>query len=162
MTPADLKAVLRYDPETGVFIWAKAPKHHPDLLGKPAGAPVPSRGKFYHVIQIGRVKYRRGRLAFLYMEGRWPEEVIDHANGDSLDDRWANLREATSQQNNWNRKRGAKKSPLPMGVRQAQSGRYVARISQNKSLITIGTFDTPEAAEAAYNQERMRRYGQFA
>lgn len=162
MTQDDLMAVLRYDPETGVFVWVKPPKYHPDLLGKVAGVATPSRGKLYHVIQIGRVKYRRGRLAFLYMEGRWPAEVIDHANGDSLDDRWGNLREATVTQNAWNHKTRAKTSPLPMGVRQAQSGRYVARISQNKSPVTIGTFDTPEAASAAYNQERRRRYGQFA
>lgn len=163
MDQADLKAALLYAPRKGVFYWINPPRSHAELLGEEAGGPVPAKeGKFYHVIQIGRVKYRRSRLAFLYMEGRWPAEMIDHINSNSLDDRWLNLREATGTQNAWNHKSRARRINLPMGVRTNASGRFAARISVNRKQIQLGSFDTAEAASAAYASARLKYFGEFA
>lgn len=162
MEQADLKKLLLYAPRKGVFYWINPPRGHADLLGEEAGGPVPSNGKLYHVIQIGGVKYRRGRLAFLYMQGRWPSEVIDHIDGNSLDDRWLNLREATVTQNNWNHKGRRRESDLPMGVRINASGRFAARIGVNGKQIQIGSFDTPDAAAESYAAARAKYFGEFA
>jgi HNH endonuclease len=40
------------------------------------------------------VRYIAGRLAWLYMLGRWPDHEAKHADGDPANDRWGNLRAA--------------------------------------------------------------------
>lgn len=157
-----LKSRLLYSPIAGVFYWIIPPWNHPELLGEKAGTEQESGSKFYHTIQIDSVKYRRGRLAFLYMEGRMPRETIDHINGNSLDDRWANLREATVTENAWNHKTRAKIASTAMGVRIAKSGMFVARIGVNGRQISLGSFATEIEASAAYQQARGKYFGQFA
>jgi hypothetical protein len=98
----------------------------------------------------------------MWMTGSWPKDMIDHIDGNSMNDAWCNLREADCVTNAWNHKKRQKKSPLPMGVRQAQSGKYVARISCNKKHITIGTFENPEIAHQAYCEARREYFGKFA
>lgn len=162
MEQAYLKERLLYAPRKGVFYWVTPPATHPRLLGEEAGSRVVTNGKPYFAIQIDGKKYKRGRLAFLFMEGRWPTEMIDHINGDGLDDRWENLREATATENAWNHKGRAKSSDLPMGVRATASGKYAARIGYKGELITIGVFATAKGAATAYRQARERIYGEFA
>jgi len=97
------------------------------------------------------------------VHGKWPSDCIDHINGNSLDDRPENLRNATITQNAWNHFKRAKKQNLPMGVRiNASSGKYAARIAYNKKLITIGTFKTAEEAHNAYINYKKELYGEYA
>lgn len=162
-----LRWLLRLN-DDGTLTWLQPGKYHTDLVGTEAGNAITNRpashhnGKKYWHVQILCRKIKRSHIVFCLTHGRWPEHQIDHINGNSLDDRPCNLREATPTQNAWNHKRRAKKSPLPMGVRQAVSGRYVARIAVNKKQITIGTFDAPDAASAAYQQARIQHFGEFA
>lgn len=162
MEHSELKKRLLYAPRVGVFYWIVPPRKHAELLGEEAGCITYSNGKPYHIIQINSAKYKRSRLAFFYMEGRWPTKIMDHINGDSLDDRWLNLREATSTQNAWNHKTRAKKSDLPMGVRINSSGRFSARIGVMGQQVQIGTFDTADEARAAYMDARLKYFGEFA
>jgi hypothetical protein len=163
LEPDRIRTLLDYDPASGVMTWRNCSKFHSEKNGQEAGVPTPKQsGKQYQKITIDGRKYSRSRLAFAWMTGRWPAECIDHINGNSLDDRWENLREATALENAWNHKRRARQTELPMGVRRAASGRFVARIAQFGRLHTIGTFDSVAEAEAAYRQERTQRYGQFA
>ena len=163
MEPSDIKTYLDYDPNTGVMVWVNVSPYHREKNGSVAGCTTPNRhGKSYHVISLNGRKHKRSRLAFAWMTGRWPVHQIDHINGDSTDDRWENLREATPTQNAWNHHRRSKKSTLPMGVRSNPSGRFSARIAVNKRMVQVGTFDTPEQAGAAYLEARRQYYGQFA
>lgn len=149
--------------EDGSLLWIKPPKNHPDLMGQSAGTPTPNRhGKVYWLVQIDGRKYRRAQIVFYMVNGAWPTPQVDHIDGNSTNDRPSNLRVATQTQNAWNHKSRAKRSPLPMGVRQAVFGRYVARISVNKAHLTIGTFDSPEMASRAYQEARRKHFGAFA
>lgn len=162
MTPERLRElfVIKAD---GSLLWIRPSKHHPDLRGQTAGTPTPNRnGKVYWLVQVDGKKRKRSQIVFCMTRGRWPAQQIDHINGDSTDDRPSNLREATQEQNAWNHKRRAKKSPLPMGVRTSGSGRFVARIAVHKKQITIGTFNTIEQASAAYAAARVQHFGEFA
>lgn len=157
-----LKTRLLYSPRTGVFFWVTPPLGKGHLLGEAAGCVQINNGKPYHVIQIDGVKHRRSRLAFLFMTGRFPKDMIDHINGNSLDDRWVNLRAASAMQNAWNHKGRTKKSGTPMGVRKVPSGRYMARIGCKGVQHSLGTFDTIEEASAAYRAARRRFFREFA
>lgn len=97
-----------------------------------------------HQIAINRKRYLTSRLAWFYMTGKWPENLIDHRNGDGTDNRFLNLRQATSSQNNHNRKVGK-------GYHwHTKSGKWVAMIRVNYKQIHLGGFKTEEEARAAY------------
>jgi hypothetical protein len=158
-----LLRVFDIDWDAGRFFWKEPPWNHPRLLGTEAGCARPTHNeKYYWVIKVGKA-HRRGRLMFLAAHGRWPEPCLDHIDGDSLNDRLNNIREATVTENAWNHKRRSRRIPLPMGVRlNNKSGRYSARISVHGKQIHLGAYDTPEQAAEAYQTKRGEFYGDFA
>lgn len=100
ITQENLKEMLHYDSETGVWTWLKAPKHNTRRTGSRAGSINPDG---YRKIRIDGLAYQSSRLACLYMTGAWPVYEMDHDNRIRSDDRWSNLREATSSQNKYNK-----------------------------------------------------------
>jgi hypothetical protein len=101
LTQEKLKYLLHYNLETGDWVWLNPPNHNTRLLGQLAGN---RRSDGYLLIRIRGRLYYSGRLAWFYMTERWPEE-IDHKDRDPSNDRWVNLREATSSQNKYNQNR---------------------------------------------------------
>lgn len=158
-----LRTRLCVDVNAGKVKWIDATKHHVPLNGTEAGCSrISHSGKFYWHIKIDGTPIKRANIIFLFAYGRWPEPMVDHINGDSLDDRISNLREVTATQNAWNHKGRKKKTGLPMGVRELPSGRFQARIACNHKKIQIGTFSTLEQAVSAYQQKRKEMFGDYA
>lgn len=52
----------------------------------------------YLITKVNGKKVRLHRLAFFWMTGRWPE-IVDHINGDTMDNRWCNLRDVDAKGN---------------------------------------------------------------
>lgn len=149
LTQTRLKEKMEYYPETGVFIWLRDHR----MIGKEAGCL-----KKYHMIVLDGVCYPRSKLAWLYMTGVFPTEIVDHKNTISGDDRWENLRLATVLQNMANK--GAWGS-LPKGV--SRSGlRYKVQIKINGEAIYLGQYKTPEEAGEVYRLKAVELYGEFA
>jgi hypothetical protein len=149
-------------PETGELIWTRPPKQHPRLVGTHAGSPQASRGKSYVAVQHNGRKFKRSWLIFLWVNNRWPaKEILDHADGNSLNDAIDNLREATFLENNQNHKAHSRHIQLPMGVRRSAK-RFVARLTVNGRQISLGAFDTINEAHAAYLLGRKEAFGDFA
>lgn len=102
LTAARLREVLRYEPETGKFFWLER------MNGRQAGRVgyVSKKQRDYNriVICIDYKSYFAHRLAWFYMTGAWPKELIDHINRDPMDDRWCNLREVDHSKNGRNMK----------------------------------------------------------
>ena len=154
---------LRFDKETGQFFWIKPSKYHLDLIGKVAGCIGRSNpNKKYWVIKLNGKAYKRARLVYLITHGKWPEPCVDHINGNSLDDRPENLRQASIMENAWNHKKRARRIQLPIGVRNLASGKFQARIGYCGKQIHLGAFQSPNEASAAYQSKRKELYGQFA
>lgn len=165
--PIAVRTILAHrfdvDAKAGTLVWRTPPKTHPRMLGKPAGSVWRSAtGKLYCYVKIDGRAYKRGWLIFLWEKARWPSPMLDHRDGNSLNDRIGNLREATGEQNAWNHKRRAKRAPEPMGVRRLPSGRFTARIAHKKRQITIGSFDTESDARHAYLKKRKELFHEFA
>lgn len=157
ITPERLKELINYDPETGAITWRNTIRGK-IRGGEPAGSP---HEGYWRLRIAGRV-YRGQRIAWCYIHGIWPE-LIDHINGDPLDNRIANLRVATKAQNganrgmNKNNKSGYK--GVAYGKRDRRWGAYITVAGKS---IGLGSYDTAEDAHAAYARAASRYFGEFA
>jgi hypothetical protein len=89
--------------------------------------------------------------------------LIDHRNGNGLDNRVANLRPATVAQNRMNSRPQSRNECGFKGVRfNKKVGRWVANITVSKRQRHLGYFDSPEEAAAAYDFAAMKHFGAFA
>ncbi len=136
--------LLKYDPETGVIVWAVS-RGRLAKAGDVAGT-IDKDG--YTRININGRKYAAHRIAWLIDTGAWPPDEIDHRNGVRSDNRRSNLREADRFINNQNATKPNRRIGLA-GV-APQGKRFAAKITINRRLTYIGTFDTPELAHSAY------------
>ena len=152
----ELRNALSYDPETGHFTWI-APRKKV-IVGTRAGR----ENKGRRSIKFNQLDYLEHRLAWLWMTGEWPSE-IDHINCNPLDNRFCNLRIATKQQNQANARMKYTCQSGVKGVRQRKDcKRFEARIRLGGERVTLGWFDTKEAAAAAYASALRSHYGEFA
>lgn len=151
-----LREVITYDPELGVFRW----RHSRGRMtsGSIAGN-INHDG--YRVIGVNRYIYMASHLAWLYMTGKWPENEIDHVNGEPGDNRWSNLREATSTENNRNRN-GHRDSKSGVKGVDWHCGKWRAAICTNRKWQQIGRYDTLEEASMAYREAAKSQHGSFA
>lgn len=107
---------LNYDKETGLFTWkVDRPESHfknnsaykvylSRFAGKCAGYPSKYGKKDLYYLQI-RIKgklFLGHRLAWFYVNGVWPSKLLDHEDGNGLNNKWSNLREATPVSNGRN------------------------------------------------------------
>jgi len=92
ITQSELKEKLLYSPKTGIFIWLKPPKIHMNKQGKEAGCK-DSNG--YIIITIDNKPYKSHRLAWLYVYGYFPENIIDHKDRIPYSNWIDNLRESS-------------------------------------------------------------------
>ena len=154
---------LRADLQSGRLWWVDASKYHRPLVGKEAGhVRRGRRNKNYWVVRISGISYLRSHLIMALATGRWPDDEVDHKNGNSLDDSITNLRHATRQQNSQNIKTRKRLSSLPMGIRLMPSGRYQARITIDKRQTYLGTFASVDDAKEMYQRARRQYFGDFA
>lgn len=161
MDAEKVKELLDYDPETGIFRWKINISAH--RAGSVAGSP--SSGMRYLAVRYKGKEYAAHRLAFLWMTGAWPEASLDHINGDKVDNRWKNLREATPSQNAANRSvTWVNKVGLKGVIRVTRYGvtKYEARIRVNGKQQHLGRFDSAQEAHQAYIAAAEAAFGVFA
>jgi hypothetical protein len=167
ITQAELKEVLDYNPETGVFIWKKHLKQSNKYEGDLAGSLL---GGGYIAIQIRGFRYYAHRLAWLYMYGSFPSKEIDHINREKADNRIANLREVTRSENM--RNVGVRKdntSGIPNIGYRKEKQTYRVYVTESAKFKSLGHFKTIAEAKIAldsyklgleeWNEERMDTIG---
>lgn len=91
--------------------------------------------------------------------GAAPGVIVDHINGDGLDNRRRNLRETDYTGNARNRRTWGVLGLR--GVERLSSGRYRARLAVGRKLIPLGVYECAEDAARAYDEECRRRFGEF-
>lgn len=156
ITAEQLRAMLCYDVETGVFTW-RARCGARAQAGAVAGA-VDHRG--YVKIKMLRRSYFAHRLAWLYVHGEWPANCIDHINGVHNDNRLSNLRDVTLSVNAQNKKAARTDNSTGfLGVTKRASG-YLAQIMTGGVAHKLGIYDDPATAHAVYlNAKRQMHSG---
>jgi len=130
-----LRSQFTYDSDAGTLFRLKVRKCY---LANPSEVAGPT------VMVAGR-SYRTDRVIWHYCNGGWPVGRLIHLNGDESDNRLENLAEVCL-------------SPVPGKLLGAhfnrKTGRWYAMISRNGRIKSLGTFNSPEEAHAAYMQAR--------
>jgi len=171
LTAALIRALMTYDPETGILTWKPRPPEmfparnrksihaawHAKNAGKEACACIDAGyrhgGLFYH-------KIRAHRAAWAIMTGEIPKGEIDHINGDGTDNRWVNLRLVTNTENARNQKRHNTNTSGHTGVTwDAQASKWLAYFWDGRTSKKIAKFDSLEdAAKAASDKRALLGY----
>lgn len=92
-------------------------------------------------------------------------KMIDHINGNTLDNRKCNLRLATNQQNIANQKISKRNTSGYKGVHLKKynlKNPYIAYITCKNIRYHLGYFKTAEEAATAYNNAAKKYFGEFA
>lgn len=132
-----------------------------DLYWKPSKAGTIDGGGYYQTGIQGRY-FKNHRLIFLMHHGYLPD-LIDHIDGNKLNNKIENLRAATRSQNSFNSMRSKHSKTGVKGVTwRIDIQKYRARVYANKKTIELGTFDKLEDAEKAVSEARKKYHGEFA
>jgi hypothetical protein len=153
-TAERLRELLHYDPETGLFTREKSSQ------GAKAGvAGVVRKDGYCLVCVLGR-QYLLHRLAWFYVTGKWPTDLIDHIDGNPSNNRFSNLREATKITNAQNIKGPPQHNTSGLiGATQIKAtGRWRAeiRVDGGEKSWHLGIFPNAEQAHAAYIEAKRK------
>jgi hypothetical protein len=147
ITKDQVASLLTYSPDTGQLTWL-VDRGRTAKAGQVAGCK-DTQG--YVCLKINSRIYKAHRVAWLLVYGRWPDSQLDHINGVPGDNRIANLREVSPQQNAENRRVTHTDPGHLKGVSYMRKIRkWVAKIHNEGVAYYLGVFSTPEEAHAAY------------
>lgn len=164
------------DAQTGELRWRERPRRHfasdrgwagtnKRQTGKLAGAT--DKGTGYRVIGIsvnGKfVAWQYHRIVFAMVHGRWPNGSVDHIDGDPLNNRPANLRECSHEENMRNQgTKATKRTKLKGAFWHARIQKWQSAICVAYKQVHLGYHDSEEAAHDAYVAAAARLHGDFA
>ena len=120
-----------------------------EMISRRTNRPTGWLDNGYLYISIKGKDYKVHRLIWMYLNNRWPNEMIDHINGIKTDNSLENLREVTAKQNSENRNKINGISGI-RGVYPAPRNRWKAVIGHNGKTIYLGSYDTKEEAHDIY------------
>lgn len=138
LTQERLKELLHYDEETGVFTWLISPRNNVPS-GSIAGQ-IDNKG--YVRIIYKRKLYLGHWLAWFFVYNKWPDNELDHINGNPTDNRISNLRDVTRKQNMENKKIYKTNKSGYSGVTwHITKKKWCARIGHYGKRLYLGEFD---------------------
>lgn len=109
----------------------------------------------YRSVMVDGKRHQVHRLVWFMEKGSWPENQIDHINGDKLDNRIENLREVTNAENC-----RSFKTPYTFAKSKYRGvspcgRRWRADIQSKGVRYNLGRYDTKLEAAEAYNRKAV-------
>ena len=154
ITQEYLKSVIDYNPMSGQFTWLKQISSHAKT-GCKAGTK--HHSGYWQISISGRI-YLSHRLAFLYMNGEFPLNCVDHIDGDKGNNTFKNLRIATLSQNQQNRKVAAKNTKSGVLGVSKSGNKWRATIRHSGKNMHIGSYESVDLAHSAYLEAKRKNH----
>jgi hypothetical protein len=113
-----------------------------------------------HIIKLHRVIARR-----MFGEQAVKGKVVDHIDGNGVNNVRANLRLATNKENSRNARKPSHNTTGYKGVSfypDCRTGPWRACLSVDNKTVHLGGFSSAEDAAKAYDQAARKHYGEFA
>ena len=152
-----LRDAFDLDADTGMLRWKIA--HQKVRVGQAAGSV---NGNGYLQVQIDRQVLQVHRVVFA-LAYDWLPEMVDHVDGDPLNNRPSNLRAATRSENQRNRKTNANSAVGVKGVCwDSRSRKWRVRVQFAGKQQHIGLFADLNDADRAARAARGKFHGEFA
>jgi len=165
-----LHRVLDYDPDTGSLVWKYRDKSlflegvvpttkglnifNAKYAGKEALA---HKSKTGHMTgNLFKKSLLAHRVAWALFYNNWPDDHIDHINGNPEDNRIANLRCVSQSVNVKNARKYKNNSSGAVGVYARKDGRFNAYVRVNGKASHLGCFGDFEEAKAKSEHERKK------
>lgn len=152
-----LRELFDLDADSGSLRWrfSKGTAKAGDVAGS-----VNSNGRL--VVTVDRKAIGAHRVVFALVHGCLPE-LVDHIDGDPLNNRPSNLRVATRQQNGQNARISSRNRSGVKGVTwSAARSKWRADCTSNGRLCHVGLFNTIEEADRAVRLFREQHHKEFA
>lgn len=170
--PIYLKEAFLLNEHTGELSWNplrplshfKSVRAFKLYMTRDAGRPIlglqNSRGKLYRLVVLSGQRILVHRVVYAMTSNEWPSGIIDHINGDTLDNRPSNLRNVDVATNQRNTKRQCNNTSGVNGVSwHKKTGKWVVQVSAGNTRKHLGLFDDLEAAKTARQKwERENGY----
>lgn len=138
-----MREYFNYDAKTGLLYWAVSTGPR-SKIGAQAGH---KRKDGYVIIKLNNKYYLAHRLIWFLSYDRWPENEIDHINGDRADNRLENLRDVPKSLNQRNASRRWDNTSGKVGVR---------KVTRKKTNYWIATwFDNNKIGQKWFNISKL-------
>lgn len=146
-----MRELLVYDESSPSCLrWAVDGYRNSYRKGDVAGATVSGKNGYFQIVIRGK-KYMTHRVVYFLLHNKWPDSV-DHINGDRQCNLASNLRGVSKRVNSRNLTKA-------VGFHfNKQTGKFVAQICNYGKNRTIGSFDTPFEARAAYLSAKVNEH----
>jgi HNH endonuclease len=151
---AFLLSFFDYDPETGQ-LWIKPRYGQGYSLTRRLAGYIRKDG-YVHVSVLG-TSYYAHCIIWCMVTGAWPVYEVDHRDLNRGNNRWENLREATSSQNAF----GRRNNNPDRGI-EKRGNKFKASIGVRRKKIYLGMFETKEEARVAVTSAAAKYFGKFS
>jgi hypothetical protein len=160
MDIAKMREFIAYDPETGEMTWKKVLSNRtkPNAV---CGGNLDSKG--YKRVCFDKKQYRAHRVAWALFYDKEPTLQIDHINGNKLDNRISNLRQATNYENSRNCGISKNNTSGITGVTyHAKAKKWIAQIMVNRQNYYLGLYNNMADAAAARQAAQIQFFQNFS
>jgi len=163
----DVKAELRYrfsvDAESGRVFYRNPPNKGPRRCSGDEVVGYPDRYGYLQIVTMfyqKRAWLMKHRLVWFLHYNEWPEDQLDHVDGDKVNNAISNLRSCSRQKNSsyLNHMHKNNTSGYRGVYYEKKQRKWRARIKYHQKNIHLGLFNTPEEAHQAYLEAHAKLY----